>query len=46
MKQLIAKFEKAIALSQTAMMVLVVLLATIELGWIIIKDIITPPNAL
>jgi len=44
--QLIAKFKKAIVLSLIAMMVLVVLLATIELGWIIIKDIITPPNVL
>jgi uncharacterized membrane protein (DUF373 family) len=39
----IKKFEKAMIISLLVMMSLVVLLATIELGWIIIKDIITPP---
>jgi len=39
----IKKFEKIIFSSLLIMMSLVVLLATIELGWIIIKDIITPP---
>ena len=43
MKQLIANFEKVIVLSLIGMMVLVVALSTIELGWIIIKDIVTPP---
>jgi uncharacterized membrane protein (DUF373 family) len=37
------KFERVILISLLVMMSLVVLLATIELGWIIIKDIITPP---
>jgi uncharacterized membrane protein (DUF373 family) len=37
------KFEKAITISLVVMMALVVLLATVELAWIIIKDIITPP---
>ncbi|MCG6910499.1 MAG: phosphate-starvation-inducible PsiE family protein [Deltaproteobacteria bacterium] len=37
------QFEKVVITSLISMMVLVVLLATIELGWIIIKDIITPP---
>ena len=37
------KFEQFVIVSLISMMVLVVLLATIELGWIIIKDIITPP---
>lgn len=39
----IKKFERVIFISLIVMMSLVVLLATIELGWIIIKDIITPP---
>lgn len=39
----IKKFEKIIILSLMIMMSLVVLLATIELGWLIIKDIFTPP---
>jgi len=43
MPDLLKKFEKAITVTLVALMALVVLLATIELGWIIIKDIITPP---
>lgn len=39
----IQKFERMIIRILLIMMSLVVLLATIELGWIIIKDIITPP---
>jgi len=39
----IKKFERMIIFTLLIMMSLVVLLATIELGWIIIKDIITPP---
>jgi len=37
------KIEKVIVLSLLVMMVAVVLLSTIELGWLIIKDISTPP---
>ena len=37
------KFEQVIVVSLIAMMVIVVVLATIELGWIIIRDIITHP---
>jgi uncharacterized membrane protein (DUF373 family) len=37
------KFEKIIVLSLIGMMVVVILLATVELGWVLIKDIITPP---
>jgi uncharacterized membrane protein (DUF373 family) len=37
------KFEKIIIASLIAMMVLTILLSTIELGWIIIKDIVTEP---
>lgn len=43
MNEAIKKFERVIIVSLVIMMSLVVLLATIELGWIIIKDIITPP---
>jgi len=37
------KFEKVIVVSLLVMMMLVVLLGTIELGWIIAKDVLTPP---
>lgn len=37
------KVERVIVLSLLVMMVLVVMLSTFELGWILIKDIITPP---
>ena len=37
------KFERIVVLALIGMMMLVVLLATVELGWIIVKDIITPP---
>jgi uncharacterized membrane protein (DUF373 family) len=43
MLELLKKFEKAITVSLVVLMAIVVLLATIELGWIIVKDIITPP---
>jgi len=43
MLELLKKFEKAITVTLVVMMAVVVLLATIELGWIIIKDVITPP---
>jgi uncharacterized membrane protein (DUF373 family) len=36
-------FEKGVTVTLVVLMALVVLLATIELGWIIIKDVITPP---
>ena len=36
-------FEKIILTSLVGMMAVVVALATIELGWVIVKDIITPP---
>jgi len=35
--------ERVIVLSLLIMMVLVVFLSTVDLGWVIIKDIITPP---
>jgi uncharacterized membrane protein (DUF373 family) len=37
------KFERIIVTALIVMMVVTILLATIELGWLIIKDIITPP---
>jgi uncharacterized membrane protein (DUF373 family) len=40
---LIKKFEKFLIFSLVVMMAIVLLLATIELGWIIVKDIATPP---
>lgn len=36
-------FEKIILFSLMGLMALVVVLATIELGWVIVKDIVTPP---
>ena len=43
MLEFLKKFEHVVVTSLISMMILVVFLATIELGWIIIKDIITPP---
>jgi uncharacterized membrane protein (DUF373 family) len=37
------KVERVIVLSLLVMMVSVVFLSTVDLGWLIIKDIITPP---
>ena len=43
MRGFLGKFERAVVVSLIGMMVIVVILATIELGWIIVRDIITPP---
>lgn len=43
MVELIKKFEKALIFALVVMMAIVLLLAAIELGWIIVKDIVTPP---
>ena len=43
MLEQLKKFEKTVTVALVVMMAVVVLLATIELGWIIAKDIITPP---
>lgn len=40
------KFERVIMTALIVMMILVVFLASIELGWLIIWDIITPPYIL
>lgn len=39
----IKRFEHAIVVSLIGMMMLVVTLSTVDLAWIIIKDIVTPP---
>ena len=41
--RIIKLFERIVVVSLVVMMMLVVALATLELGWIIVKDIITPP---
>lgn len=43
MIQYIKKFEKVIIFCLVVMMALVLLLGTVELGWIIIKDVLSPP---
>ena len=43
MIDLIKRFERMIILSLVVMMAFVLLLATVELGWIIVKDVVTPP---
>lgn len=39
----IEKFERVINITLFFMLALVVLLATIDLGWIIVRDMLTPP---
>lgn len=46
MDRFLKLFEKVVVLSLIAMMALIILLSTAELGWIILKDIITPPYLL
>lgn len=46
MSRFLRVFEKAVVLSLIAMMALIILLSTVELAWIIVKDIITPPYVL
>jgi uncharacterized membrane protein (DUF373 family) len=41
--RVIKLFERVVVVSLVVMMMLVVALATLELGWIIVKDIITAP---
>ncbi|MEI6208925.1 MAG: phosphate-starvation-inducible PsiE family protein [Desulfuromonadales bacterium] len=43
MMPVIKKFQKIIVMVLVSLMAVVLLLSTIELAWIIIKDIITPP---
>ena len=46
MLNLLKRFEHYIILTLILMMMVVVLLSTIELGWLLIKDIMTPPVVL
>lgn len=41
--ELLKKFERAVILALIFMMIIVVLISTLELGYIIIQDIISPP---
>ena len=43
MLRFLDRFERIIVLSITAMMVLVLFFATLDLGFMIVKDILTPP---
>jgi len=43
MVEFLKKFERGIVHILIVMMMLVLLLATVELGWIIVRDIVTPP---
>ncbi len=46
MLEYLKKFERIIITALIVMMTLVVFLSTVELGWIIIKDIMSPPVVL
>lgn len=46
MDQYLKTFERFIVFALIVMMVVVILLATAELGWIILRDILTPPVVL
>ena len=46
MLKTIERFERVINVALLSMLAIVVLLATIDLGWLIIKDLITPPMLL
>ena len=43
MTEILKKYERIVVVLLIGMMMVVVGLATVELGWIIIKDIISPP---
>lgn len=43
MFEYLKKFKSVVIISLTVMMSFVLLLATVELGWLIIKDVSTPP---
>ena len=46
MEGFLQKFEKFIIVSLTVMMGVVVFLSTVELGWMLVRDILTPPVGL
>jgi uncharacterized membrane protein (DUF373 family) len=41
--RMISRFERVVVVSLVVMMMSVIALSTLELGWIIVKDVITPP---
>lgn len=43
MFEYLKKFKRAVIISLTVMMSFVLLLSTVELGWLIIKDVSSPP---
>jgi len=43
MISLLKRFERTIVTALTVMMVVTIFLATVELAWVILRDIITPP---
>lgn len=43
MIEYLKRFKRSVIISLTVMMALVLLLSTIELGWLIIWDVLTPP---
>jgi uncharacterized membrane protein (DUF373 family) len=43
MSKLLKWFENGIILALIVMMVVIVLLSTVELGWIIVQDVLAPP---
>jgi uncharacterized membrane protein (DUF373 family) len=43
MLDLVRKLEQAVTMALIAMMAVIVLLATVELGWTIAKDVVAPP---
>ena len=43
MLKLTEKFERVINVTLLALLAVVVLLATVDLGWVILKDLLTPP---
>jgi uncharacterized membrane protein (DUF373 family) len=43
MNQILQNFEKVVVGSLVGMMMLTVLVATVELGWLIVKDLAQPP---
>jgi uncharacterized membrane protein (DUF373 family) len=45
-EKLLKQFEKIVVIALIAMMALIIVLATIELGWIILQDMITQPYVL
>jgi uncharacterized membrane protein (DUF373 family) len=46
MNRALKLFERGVILALIAMMVVVIVLATVELGWIIVQDIVTAPAVL